>query len=182
MLVILIYAASGPLTEFVRWFIEVTTANFEEMSRREQRVLLKEHWLGSAYKGFERAFLLPTGLILGLPILFAFAISFLSLPMKWQWLNWVLAALAIATFSLWVAKLFAVDGGALPSAQPIDFVMFPVATVLTLYLTWRLFGTFIVGFCLFWIVYFFVRGCCPIGPGSWQGPKALSASRCGRWC
>lgn len=170
--IILIYAASGPLTEFVRWFIEATTANFEEMSRREQRVLLREHGLGAAYKGFERAFLLPTGLILGLPIIFAFAISFLSLPLSWRWLNWVLAALAVITFLAWVAKLFAVDGGALPSAQPIDFVMFPIATVLTLYLTWRLFGTFIVGFCIFWIIYFFVRGLLP----AWTGILAGSES------
>ncbi|MCR9139969.1 MAG: TRAP transporter fused permease subunit [Alphaproteobacteria bacterium] len=170
--VILIYAASGPLTEFVRWFIETTTANFEELSRREQRVLLREHWMGAAYKGFERAFLLPTGLILGLPIIFAFAISFLSLPYSWRWLNWVLAALATVTFLAWVVKLFAVDGGALPSAQPIDFVMFPIATVLTLYLTWRFFGTFIVGFCIFWIVYFFVRGLLP----SWTGILAGSES------
>lgn len=170
--IILIYAASGPLTEFVRWFIEVTTANFEEMSRRDQRALMKDHWLGAAYKGFERTFLLPTGLILGLPIIFAFAISFLSLSFPRTWLNWVLAALAVATFLAWVAKLFAVDGGALPSAQPIDFVMFPIATVLTLYLTWRYFGTFIVGFCIFWIVYFFVRGLLP----GWTGILAGSES------
>jgi len=170
--IILIYAASGPLTEFVRWFIEVTTANFEEMSRRDQRALLKEHWLGAAYKGFERTFLLPTGLILGLPIIFAFAISFLSLSFPRQWLNWALAALAVSTFLAWVAKLFAVDGGALPSAQPIDFVLFPIATLLTLYLTWRYFGTFIVGFCIFWIVYFFVRGLLP----GWTGILAGSES------
>lgn len=172
VLIILVYAASGPLTEFVRWFIEVTTANFEEMSRRDQRALLKSHWLGAAYKGFERAFLLPTGLILGLPIIFAFAISFLSLSFSRRWLNWALAALAVAIFLSWVVKLFAVDGGALPSAQPIDFVMFPIATLLTLYLTWRFFGTFIVGFCIFWIVYFFVRGLLP----GWTGILAGSES------
>ncbi len=170
--VILIYAASGPLTEFVRWFIETTTANFDEMSRREQRALLKDHWLGSSYKDFERAFLLPTGLILGLPVIFAFAISFLTTPMKARWLNWALALVSTATIIMWVAKLFAVDGGALPSAQPIDFVLFPMASLLMLYLTWRLFGTFIVGFCIFWIVYFFVRGLLP----EWTGILAGSDS------
>ena len=167
--VILIYAASGPITEFVRWFIETTTAGFDEMSRRDQRVLLKSHWLGAAYKGFERAFLLPTGLILGLPILFAFSVSFLTLPMQWRWLNWALAMLAFATFLAWVLKLFAVDAGALPTARPLDFFVFPVATALTLYLTWRQFGTFIVGFCLFWIVYFFIRGLLPDWAGIFAG-------------
>lgn len=41
--VILIYAASGPMTEFVRWFIETTTPGFEDMSRKEQRLLFREH-------------------------------------------------------------------------------------------------------------------------------------------
>ena len=101
MFVILIYAASGPLTEFVRWFIETTTANFEEMSRREQRVLLKEHWLGSAYKSFERAFLLPTGLILGLADHLCLR-SFLPVfagEMEMAQLG-ALGLLAVATFSL----------------------------------------------------------------------------------
>ena len=172
VLVILIYAASGPLTDFVRWFIESTATDFEEMSRREQRVLFKEHWLGAAYKSFERAFLLPTGLILGLPILFAFSISFLSMQAPPRWHNWALAMLAVITFLAWVAKLFAIDGGALPSAQAIDFIAFPIATALTLYLTWRQFGTFIVGFCLFWIVYFFIRGLLP----DWTGILAGSES------
>jgi len=47
-LVILLYAAGGPISDFVRWFIEATTADFEELSRRDQRVLLREHWLGAA--------------------------------------------------------------------------------------------------------------------------------------
>ena len=41
--VIVLYSASGPLSEFVRWFIETTTPAFDEMSRRDQRVFLREH-------------------------------------------------------------------------------------------------------------------------------------------
>ncbi|MET1413545.1 TRAP transporter fused permease subunit [Roseibium sp. HPY-6] len=174
-LVILVYAASGPLSEFVRWIIEVTTPGFEELSRRQQRLLLREHWLGGSYRSFERAFLLPTGLILGLPILFAFAVSFLSLGETRPWVKWLLAMASTVVFSLWVANLFAVDGGALPSARPIDFVLFPLATVLVLYLTWRNFGSFIVGFCLFWIIYFFVRGWLPDWTGILAGSDATLA-------
>ena len=71
-LVILLYAASGPMSEFVRWVIEATTPDFEELSRRDQRMLFREHWLGAGFRSFEQGFLLPTGLILGLPLLFAF--------------------------------------------------------------------------------------------------------------
>jgi TRAP transporter 4TM/12TM fusion protein len=170
--VILAYAASGPMNELIRWIIETTTTGFEDLSRREQRILYKEHWLGALYRGFERSFLLPTGLILGLPILFAFSISFLSLKMPASWMNWGLAGLAVLTFAAWMAKLFAVDGGALPSANMLDFYLFPLATALTLYLTWRNFGGFIVGFCLFWVIYFFVRGLLP----EWTGILAGSES------
>lgn len=172
VLLILIYAASGPITEFVRWFIESTTAGFDDLSRRDQRLLYKEHWLGAAYKTFEQSFLLPTGLTLGLPIIMSFAISFLTLPMRFSWVNWALTALSTVVFMAWVVKLFAVDGGALPSANTIDFVMLPLATVLTLYLTWRHFGGFIVGFCIFWLVYFFVRGLLPDWTGIFAGSEA----------
>ncbi len=174
-LVILVFAASGPLSEFVRWVIEVTTPGFDELSRRQQRLLAREHWLGGGFRSFERTFLLPTGLILGLPILFAFAISFLSLTGIRPWVNWVLATLSSLVFCIWVANLFAVDGGALPAARPLDFVLFPIATALVLYLTWRNFGTFIVGFCLFWIIYFFVRGWLPEWTGILAGSEATLA-------
>lgn len=173
-IVILIYAASGPLGELVRWLIETMTDGFPEMSRRDQRVLLKEHWLGAGFKSFERGFLLPTGLILGLPIIFSFAISYLTLHdiRRHRRLNWILAVLSVGTLVLWVADLFAIDGGALPAARPIDFILFPLATALTLYLTWRFFGAFIIGFCLFWIIYFFIRGWLP----DWTGILAGSES------
>ncbi|MEM1162504.1 MAG: TRAP transporter fused permease subunit [Pseudomonadota bacterium] len=171
-LVILIYAASGPMSEFVRWYIEATTADFEELSRRDQRLLFRDHWLGAGYKSFERSFLLPTGLILGLPLLFATVISFLGAPETPTWAKWAGAGLSALVISLWIAGLFAVDAGTLPSASTKDFILFPLLAALVLYLTWRMFGIFIVGFCLFWIVYFFVRGALP----EWMGILAGSSS------
>ncbi len=171
-LVIVIYAASGPLSEFVKWFIEYSTPEFDELSRRDQRKLFKTHWLGSAHRQFERSVILPTGMILGLPILFAFAISFLSEPMRSRRLQWVLTATSVTVILLWIVNLFAVDGGVLPGARPLDYVLFTAATALMLYLTGRQFGAFIVGFCLLWIVYFFVRGWLP----EWTGILAGSDS------
>lgn len=171
-LVILIYAASGPLSEFVRWIIETTTADFENLSRRDQRMLFREHWLGSAFRSFEQGFLLPTGLILGLPLLFSFIIAYLGLPNTPDWAKWGGSGLSAIVLALWIIGLFAVDGGALPTANPRDFVMFPLATALVLYLTWRMFGTFIVGFCLFWVIYFFVRGLLPDWTGIFAGSES----------
>ncbi len=175
--VILVYAASGPISEFVRWFIEATTDGFDALSRRDQRMLLLSHWLGGSYRAFEQSLLLPTGLILGLPILFAFVISLITLHKgrRGRWLNQALTIVAVAAFISWIVKLFATDAGALPSAQPLDFVMFPVATAITLYLTWRLFGGFVVGFCLFWIAYFFLRGALPDWTGIFAGSDATIA-------
>ena len=176
VLVILIYAASGPLSGFVRWFIENTTEGFLELTRREQRLLFRQHWLGAAHRSFERSMLLPTGLILGLPIILSFVISFVSLKSapRYRWLNWVMALAAIAAFAQWMGNLFATDAGALPSAQLLDYAMFPLALVLTLYLTYRLFGGVIVGFCLFWIIYFFIRGDLPRWTGIFAGAEATA--------
>ena len=169
---ILVYAASGPLSELIRWIVEASTPDFEELSRRDKRLLMREHWLGAGYKSFERSFLLSTGLILGLPLVFGLAISFLNLPHRQAWISWVLAGLSIVVVSIWIISLFGVDGGALPSVGGLDYVLFPLACLLVLYLTWRMFGAFIVGFCIFWIVYFFVRGLLP----DWTGILAGSES------
>lgn len=177
VLVITLYAASGPISEFVRWFIETTTPAFDEMSRREQRVFLREHWLGGGYRAFERSFLLPTGLIIGLPIVLSFAITLLTLHRspKLRALNWALTGLAVVSFASWIVAIFASDAGALPGVRPLDYVMFPLATAITLYLTWRLFGGFIVAFCLFWVIYFFVKGWLPDWTGILAGSEATAA-------
>ena len=173
-LVILIYSASGPLSEFVRWFIEITTSDFSELSRREQRVLFREHWLGATYRSFERGFLLPTGLILGLPIILSFAIALITLHKspRLNLMDWVLTLVSTGVFLVWVGKLFSIDAGILPSATSTDYLLFPIATIITLYLTYRYFGSFIVAFCVFWILYFFVRGYLP----EWTGIFAGSSS------
>ena len=72
--IIVIYSASGPMSEFVRWFIETTSPGFDELSRRDQRVFLREHWLGASYRAFEQRFLLSTGLIIGLPIVLSLVV------------------------------------------------------------------------------------------------------------
>lgn len=176
-MIILIYAGSGPISEFVRWFIETTTEGFDEMSRRDQRALMREHWLGSAFRSFERSFILPTGLILGLPIVFSFTISFLGLKQSGPWprIHQAMTLLSLVAFTAWIAKIFGTDAGLLPSAEPLDFIVLPLATVLTLYLTWRMFGGFIVAFCLFWVVYFFVRGALPEWTGILAGSEATFA-------
>ena len=170
-LVVLIYAASGPLGECVQWVIEATTPEFDALSRRDKRVLFKTHWLGAGYRAFEQGVLLPTGMILGLPLLFGFLVMSLNLH-KATWLNLLLSSVTVIVFAIWISNLFAIDGGLLPSAQMIDYILFPIITVITLYLTWRLYGIFIVGFCLFWVIYFFVRGYIPDWGGIFAGSES----------
>ena len=176
-LVIVVYSASGPISEFVRWFIESTSPGFEELSRRDQRVFLREHWLGASYRAFEQGFLLPTGLIHGLPLVVSLVVALLTLHRSdtLRWLNWTLAARAVASFSSWIIANFASDAGILPSARTIDYIMFPLAVAITLYLTYRMFGGFIVAFCLFWIIYFFVKGYLPAWTSVLAGSDASAA-------
>ncbi|MGC6516820.1 MAG: TRAP transporter permease [Candidatus Puniceispirillaceae bacterium] len=169
--VVLIYAASGPLGEFVRFVIEATTPEFEELSRREKRVLLKTHWLGSAYRSFEQGVLLPTGMILGLPLLLGFLVMAVNMHQS-RAVNWILSGAITVVVVAWIANLFAIDGGLLPSARAIDYVFFPLVTAITLYMTYRLFGSFIVGFCLFWLIYFFIRGYLPEWTGVFAGSES----------
>ena len=176
-LVIVLYAASAPLAEAVQWVVVRTTEGFEALSRRDQRMALREHPVGAAHRLFERWFLLPTGLVIGLPIMLSFVVSSLTLhaAARLRWLNWAMAALAAACFASWTVAIFASDAGMLPTIRPLDYVTFPLATGLTLYLTYRLFGGFIVAFCMFWIVYFFVRGYLPEWAGILAGSEATAA-------
>ena len=173
-IVVLTYAASGPIGEFVKWFIEVTTPGFDELSRRDKRMLFKTHWLGATYRMFEQGILLPTGMILGLPVLLGFLTVSLNLHRK-SILNWGLSIVILGTIAAWISNLFAIDGGLLPTAFPQDFFLFPLITAITLYLTYRLFGGFIVGFCVFWIIYFFVRGYIPEWAGVFAGSESSFA-------
>lgn len=171
-----VYASSGPLNDFVRWFIVSTTDGFEELSRRDQRLLLREHWLGAAHRVFEQDFLRPTGLIIGLPIVLSFVVSSLTLHTRpgLRAANWIFAVLSVFVFTIWIVKIFNSDAGAIPSIAAIDYVAFPIAVALALYLTWRMFGGFIVGFCLFWVIYFFVRGHLPDWTGILAGSEATA--------
>lgn len=173
-IVILAYAAGGPITDAVRWIVENTTAGFDELSRRDQRILMREHWLGASWRAVESNFLQPTGLILGLPIAFGLVISALTLhpQPRLRWVNWLLALTAGIAMTLWIIGIFSTDAGLLPSADPIDFVIFPLACAVTLYLTWRMFGGFIAGFCLLWVIYLFLRGDVPAWMGILQGVDA----------
>ena len=51
----------------------------------------------------------------------------------------------LSAFASWIVTLFGTDAGALPSVRAIDYVVFPAAAAITLYLTLRLFGGFITG-------------------------------------
>jgi TRAP transporter 4TM/12TM fusion protein len=113
-------------------------------------------------------------MILGLPIVFGFVIVSLTLH-RAQWINWALSLAIVVVLGFWIANLFAIDGGLLPSAQQRDFVLFPIITFITLYLTWRFFGGVIVGFCLFWLIYFFVRGLLPDWTGIFAGSESTFA-------
>lgn len=169
--VVLIYASSGPIGELVKWFIETTSPEWEELSRRDKRVLLKTHWLGAAYRSFEQGVLLPTGMILGLPLLLGFLATSLNLHRS-SLKNGVISAVTTILLVIWISNLFATDGGILPSAGLLDYVCFAIITAITLYLTWHLFGAFIVFFCLFWIVYFFIRGYLPEWAGIFSGSES----------
>jgi hypothetical protein len=54
-----------------------------------------------------------------------------------RWLNWVLAVTISATMTFWIVAVFATDARLLPSVDPIDYVLFPIASAVTLFAEFR---------------------------------------------
>ena len=64
-------------------------------------------------------------------------------------------------FGYWIISLFIRDNALIYEPEWIDYILFPLGILITLVLTKRHFGNFIVGFAIFWIVYLFIKGYIP---------------------
>lgn len=168
VLIILAFACAGPMAELVEWVVGLGTDGFDELSSRKRRIAVRNHWLGQIYRSYDNNFLSSTGMLLGLPIIFSYGIMLLTLHKRseFHWLNWALAVFSTLLIGYWITKLIAIDGGVIAQLEtyagiPVDYLAFVLSSALTLYLTYRLYGGFIVGFCVFWVAYFFLRGYVP---------------------
>ena len=163
-LLVLLFAAQGPLQDFVRWWVPLVTADFEELPRRARRLALREGVAGETLQFLKLHIFAKSAIFLGVPVLCAYLIVVLNDAARGinRRFNILLALACVVLFGHWIVSLWLRDNSLVYEPGFIDFLFFPLAMLVTLILTRRLFGGFIVGFAVFWIVYLFVKGDLPV--------------------
>lgn len=162
---VLLFAAQGPIQELVKIVVPMITAEWEELSRKDQRLALKSGLIGGTFQFLKINFYSKTAVFLGIPVLFSLAIvalKFTSNSGKPQPLvRWVITIFSVFALGYWFFNVYSRDSMYIFEATPLDPIIFPIAMMLIIYFTWREYGWFIVAFCVFWILYYFLRGYLP---------------------
>lgn len=162
-LLVLLFASQSLLQEFVRWITPIITPEFEELSRREQRLAYREGIFGASLQFLKTNVFSKTAIFLGGPLLASLLIVTLNHVRRDEnrRLNVSIAVLSLSSFGYWIVTVWMRDNSFIHEPSMFDYLIFPVAMGITLLLTRRYFGNFIVGFTLFWIAYLFLKGFIP---------------------
>lgn len=162
-LLVLLFASQSLLQEFVKWVTPLLTPDFDELSRRAQRIALREGIFGSLYQFLKINVFSKTAIFLGGPLLAALLIVTLGHVSRGEKprTNLCVAAISLITFGYWIVTVWMRDNSFIHEPSMTDYLMFPVAMAVTLVLTRRHFGNFIVWFTVFWITYLFLKGFIP---------------------
>ncbi len=152
-----------PIENFSDWIVKTITPGFEELSRRDQRGVLKaKSWFGDASQDFFN----NSAIQVGIPVLLSFLVMSLATRAPNRILAFVYSiagVVALVTFGAWLEYIYTRDNSLLPVRQLSHFVFLPIAIGLVFFFTFRHFGGFIVYFALFWLMYYFFRGYIPDG-------------------
>ena len=160
---VLLFAMQGVILDFVKWITPIITPDWDELSRRDQRVALKEGIFGGTFQWLKVYVFSKTGLQLGVPLLLSFMVIVLAEAgrARMRQLNVFLAVAALIIFGYWTITVAYRDSQLIPTARAFDYLFVVLGTALTLFLSRRYFGWFITGFALFWIFYLFAKGYFP---------------------
>lgn len=162
---ILLFAAQGPFQELVKLIIPLFPGDWEELSRKDQRIALKTGLIGGAFQFLKINFYSKTAVFLGIPLLFSLvivALKFSNQSGKPQPLvRWGITAFSLVALGYWFLNVYGRDSQYVYEATILDPIIFPIAMLLIIYFTLREYGWFIVAFCVFWIFYHFFRGYLP---------------------
>lgn len=162
---VLLFAAQGPLQELVKLVAPLITPEWEELSRKDQRLALKSGVFGGTLQFLKINFYSKTAVFLGIPLLFSLVIIALKFSTRsgepQPVVRWVVGFLSFSTLGYWFLNVYGRDSLYIFEATPLDPIVFPIAMLLVIYFTLREYGWFIVAFCVFWILYLFFRGYLP---------------------
>ena len=75
---VLLFAMQGVILDFVKWITPIITPDWDELSRRDQRVALKEGIFGGTFQWLKVYVFSKTGLQLGVPLLLSFMVIVLA--------------------------------------------------------------------------------------------------------
>ena len=125
--VVLLFAAQGPLQEFVKWIVPLLTPDFEELSRREQRIALREGAIGASFQFLKLHVFSKTAIFLGVPLLASYLIVILSrLPEREKYYqNAGLALASLVVFGTWIITVWSRDNSLIYEPSLLDYLLFP---------------------------------------------------------
>ena len=160
---VLVFATQGLQQSFIDWVTPLMNPDWDELSRRAQRVAKKEGIFGGTFQFLKQNIYSKTGLQLGIPLTLSFMMVVMAEPDRGRTRVWnlTLAAVALVVFGFWAITVSYRDSQLIPNASTLDYIFSGVAIVLTLILSRRYFGWFITLFALFWLIYLFVKGLLP---------------------
>ena len=162
---VLLFAAQGPLQEFIKWIVPALTPDWDELSRKAQRLALKQGPLGGTFQFLKTNFYSKTAVFLGVPLIASLVIVGLmqrhadGTPQRA--VRWVLTGCSLLFFGFWFVQVYTRDMSLVIEPETLDLLVFPLAMLLVLYFTLREYGWFIVSFAVFWIFYLFLKGYLP---------------------
>lgn len=162
---VLLFAAQGPLQEFIKWIVPALTPDWDELSRKAQRLALKQGPLGGTFQFLKTNFYSKTAVFLGVPLIASLVIVGLmqrhadGTPQRA--VRWVLTGCSLLFFGFWFVQVYTRDMSQVIEPETLDLLVFPLAMLLVLYFTMREYGWFIVSFAVFWIFYLFLKGYLP---------------------
>lgn len=163
---VLLFAAQGPIQELVKLVIPALTPDWDELSRRDQRMAWKEGLIGGTFQFVKTKFYVNTAVFLGIPLLASFVIVSLTLKRRNgasapEAVRGTLALLSLLLLGFWFLQVYTRDSSQVVEPERWDLLIFPLVTALVLFFTLREYGSFIVAFAVFWILYLFLKGFLP---------------------
>ena len=104
---VLLFATQGLQQSFIDWVTPLLTPDWEELSRRAQRVAKKQGIFGGTFQFLKQNIYSKTGLQLGIPLTLSFMMVVMSEPDGGRTRIWnlTLAAVALVVVRFWAITL-----------------------------------------------------------------------------
>ena len=116
---VLLFATQGLQQSFIDWVTPLMNPDWDELSRRAQRVA-KRGYFGGTFQFLKQNIYSKTGLQLGIPLTLSFMMVVMAEPDRGRTRVWnlTLAAVALIVFGFWAITVSYRDSQLIPMRQP----------------------------------------------------------------